>query len=95
MEPLRPMKPMRPLTLADRWWSEEFGDPSSSGAQNGARYAFFGDKSLLLIERGGKRQSFQTGEHRIIGISQASGGEELTFASEHGPVSLEDFEKVA
>jgi hypothetical protein len=48
-----------------------------------------------IIERGGKQQSFRTGEHRIIGISQASGGEELTFTSEHGPVSLEDFEKVA
>jgi hypothetical protein len=89
------MKPMCPLTLADRWWSEEFGDPSSSGAQNGARYAFFGDKSLLLIERGGKQQSFRTGKHRIIGISQASRREELTFTSEHGPVSLEDFEKMA
>jgi hypothetical protein len=95
MEPLRPMKPIRPLTLADRWWSEEFGDPSSSGVQNGARYAFFGDKSPLLIERGGKQPSFRTGEHRIIGISQTSGREELTFTSEHGPVSLEDFEKVA
>jgi hypothetical protein len=88
------MKPMRPLTLADRWWSEELGDPSSSGAQNGARYAFFGDKSLLLIERYGKLQRFRTGEHRIIGISQVSGGD-LTFTSEHGPVSLQDFEKVA
>ena len=95
MEPLRPMKPMRPLTLAARWWSEELGDPSSSGAQNGARYAFFGDKRLLLIERGGKLQRFRTGEHRIIGISQVSGGDPLTFTSEHGPVNLEDFEKVA
>jgi hypothetical protein len=95
MDPLRPMKPMRPLTPVDRWWSEELGDPSSSGAQNGARYAFFGDKSLLLIERGGKLQRFRTGEHRIIGISQVSGGDPLTFTSEHGPVNLEDFEKVA
>jgi hypothetical protein len=95
MDPLRPMKPMRSLTPADRWWSEELGDPSSSGAQNGARYAFFGDKSLLLIERGGKLQRFRTGEHRVIGISQVSGGDQLTFTSEHGPVNLEDFEKVA
>jgi hypothetical protein len=95
MEPLRPMKPMRPLTLPSRWWSEELGDPSSSGAQNGVRYAFFGDKNLLLIERGGKLQRFRTGEHRLIGISQASGREELTFTSEHGPVNLEDLEKMA
>lgn len=34
------------------------------------------------------------GEYRIIGISQASGREELTFTSERGPVIPEDFEKV-
>jgi hypothetical protein len=95
MEPLRPMKPMRPLAPADRWWSEELGDPSSSGAQGGARYAFFEDKRLLLIERGGKLQGFRTGVHRIIGISQASRREELTFTSEQGPVSVEHFEKMA
>jgi hypothetical protein len=95
MEPLRPMKPMRPLAPAERWWSEELGDPSSSGAQEGARYAFFEDKRLLLIERGGELQRFRTGVHRIIGISQVSRGEELTFTSEQGPVSLGDFEKMA
>jgi hypothetical protein len=95
MEPLRPMKPMRPPAPADRWWSEELGDPSSSGAQDGSRYAFFEDKRLLLIERGGKLQRFRTGVHRIIGISQVSRREELTFTSEQGPVNLEDFEKMA
>jgi hypothetical protein len=95
MEPLRPMKPMSPLKAAQRWWSDELGDPSSSGAQDGSRYAFFRDKKLLLIERSGTLQKFRTGEHRIIGISQATGSGALTFASEHGPISLEDFEKVA
>jgi hypothetical protein len=95
MEPLRPMKAMSPLAPAERWWSEALGDPSSRGAQDCARYAFFGDKRLLLIERGGELQRFRSGEHRIIGILQVSGGEELTLTSEHGPVSLEDFEKVS
>jgi hypothetical protein len=95
MEPLYPMKPMRPLTPAKQWWPEELGDSSSSGAQDDARYAFFGDKRLLLVERGGQMQRFRTGEHRIIGISQASGREELTFTSQHGPVTLEEFEKEA
>jgi hypothetical protein len=95
MEPLRPMKPMSPLAPPDRWWSDELGDPSSSGAQNGARYAFFPNKKLLIIERGGKLQRFRTGEHHINGFSQGGGREALTFRGEHGPLSLEDFEKLA
>jgi hypothetical protein len=66
------MKPMSPLTMAERWWSEDLGDPSSSGAQDGTRYAFFQDKKLLLIEGEGGLQRFLTGEHRITGISQSS-----------------------
>jgi hypothetical protein len=93
MEPLRPMKPMSPLGPQDRWWSEELGDPSSSGAQNDARYAFFPNKKLLIIERGGELQRFRTGEHRITGFAQEGGKEALTFTSEQGAISLEDFEK--
>ena len=93
MEPLRPMKPMSPLAAPDRWWSEELGDPSSSGAQNGARYAFFPNKKLLIIERGGTLQRYRTGEHRITGFAQVSGKEALSFTSEQGAVSLEDFAK--
>ncbi len=94
MEPLRPMKPLSPLAPPERWWSEELGSPSSSGSQDGARYAFFPTKRVLVIERGGKLQSFGTGEHRITGFAQASGQQALTFTSERGPISLEDFEKM-
>jgi hypothetical protein len=89
------MKPMRPLTPAQRWWSEELGDPSSSGAQDDTRYAFFREKSLLLLERAGKLQRFRTGKHRITGISQGGGRGALNFTSEDGQVSIEDFEKIA
>jgi hypothetical protein len=95
MEPLKPMKPMSPMPTPQRWWSEEFGDPSASGAQAGTRYAFFLDKKLLLIERGGKVQRFDTGEHRIEDVSQASTGEALTFTSQRGPVSLNEFRKLS
>ncbi len=94
MEPLRPMKPMSPLTPAERWWSDNLGDPSASGAQDGTRYAFFPDKSLLLMERGGKLDRFRTGEHRITGVSQTSDKGALTFTSQHGPIRLENLEKV-
>ena len=95
MEPLRPMKPMSPLAPAERWWSEELGTPSSSGAQDGKRYAFFADKKLLIVETEGKLQRFRTGEHRITGISQSSGSGTPTFTTERGPISTEKFESVA
>jgi hypothetical protein len=77
----------------EQWWPDTLGNPSSSGAQNGTRYAFFQHKKLLLIEHDGKLQKFRTGEHRITGVSQVSGRGALTFTTEHGPISLEDFEK--
>jgi hypothetical protein len=103
MEPLRPMKPMKPMTPMtpltpmagpERWWPDDLQDPSSSGAQNGARYAFFQDEKLLLIEHDGRLQRFRTGEHRVTGFSQASGAGSLAFRSERGPLSLEEFEEV-
>lgn len=94
MEPLKPLKPMSPLSPPERWWSDDLGNPSSSGAQDGTRYAFFLDKKLLLTQRGGKLDIFRTGGYRISGISQVSGGETLTFTSQDGPISLEDLDKV-
>jgi hypothetical protein len=82
------------MTPPARWWPDNLGDPSSSGAQDGTRYVFFQRKKLLLVEHSGKLQRFQTGEHRIIGVSQVSGGGALTFTSERGPISLEDLEEV-
>src|ERR1700728_4265164 len=93
MKPMSPMKPMDPLGPSEQWWPDELGDPSSSGAQNDTRYAFFQHEKLLLIEHDGKLQKFRTGEHRITGISQVSGRGALTFTSEQGPIGLEDFEK--
>ena len=34
------------------------------------RYAFFPDKRLLLIEEDGKVKTFDSGRHRIRGVSQ-------------------------
>ena len=94
MEPMTPMKPMSPMAPTQQWWPENLGDPSSSGAQDGRRYAFFPHKKLLLVEQGGKLQRFNTGEHRITGVSQVSDKGALSFSSDHGPISLEDLEKV-
>jgi hypothetical protein len=75
MEPLKPIKPMSPLPPSERWWSDGLGDPSASGAQDGTRYAFFGEKKVLLIERGGKLEKFLTGEHCINGVHRSAAEE--------------------
>ncbi|PZO03907.1 MAG: hypothetical protein DCF30_02045 [Hyphomicrobiales bacterium] len=77
-------------------WPEEFGSPSSSGSQNDMRYAFFPEKQRLIIEDGGKRTVYDTGTHRISGVSQQqSSGRDLSFTSQHGTVRLADLETVS
>jgi hypothetical protein len=77
---------------AGRWWPEEVGEsPNSSGGQNEMRYAFFGDKQRLAVDRGdGKVQLYDTGDHRISGVQQhqRGSGREMTFTSQHGEVAL-------
>lgn len=88
MEPMAPMKPMAPP--APPWWPEGLRNPASSGAQDGLRYAFFPDQRRLAIERHGRVTQYDTGEHRISGVSQqrkGSGGLPR-FTSQHGEVAL-------
>jgi len=75
----------------ERWWPEELGDtPNSAGAANGARYAFFGEKRRLAVDTGdGTIRVYDTGAHRISGVSQASGTDRrMLFTSQHGDVEL-------
>jgi len=72
------------------WWPGDLGSPSSSGAQNGIRYAVFPQTQRLAIERNGKVAVYDTGNHRIGGVSQQQGGStSLTFASQHGTISVD------
>lgn len=67
----------------------EFGQPDSSGSQDGLRYAFFAETRRLVVERDGVSSVYDTLDHRIDGISQQqSQGRSLTFRSQHGPVDL-------
>ncbi len=73
------------------WWPAGLQSPSTSGAQNGLRYAYFADAHRLAIERDGAVQLYDTGEHRIGGVSQQQGSgrsDALQFSSQHGPVDL-------
>lgn len=90
MAPMEPMKPMEPLKFDPPWWPQELGEPSSSGAQNGMRYAFFPAKRRLLVERNGSKTVYDSGDHQISGVSQQSGGSSsLVFTSQAGPVALD------
>jgi hypothetical protein len=71
------------------WWPAGLGQPASSGAQDGMRYAWFPESRRLVVESGGRRTVYDTGSHRIGGVSQQQGGVAgLAFASQHGTVDL-------
>ncbi|WP_245413794.1 SHOCT domain-containing protein [Fulvimarina endophytica] len=78
-----------------QWWPEDLGHPASSGAQNQTRYAVFPEKARLAIERGGETTIYDTGEHRIGGVSQQQGGtSSLRFSSQLGTVEADDLRRV-
>lgn len=93
MKPMKPMEPMKPMSGGEAWWPQELGQPSTSGGQNGMRYAFFPDARRLVIDADGKRTTYDTGDHRINGVSQANGSAP-TFSSQQGDVSVKDLKTV-
>src|SRR4029079_14908234 len=71
------------------WWPEQFGTPSSVGAQNQMRYAFFPAAKRLVTDEGGRVATYDTGEHVLNGVSQhQSGTQTIVFSSASGPVPL-------
>jgi hypothetical protein len=95
MKPMKPMEPMKQMDFGPQWWSDELGQPSSSGSQNGVRYAFFPDKQRLAIERDGKTELYDSGDHKISGVSQQQGGgQSLAFSSQNGDVKVGELKKV-
>ncbi|PIL19380.1 hypothetical protein P775_14660 [Puniceibacterium antarcticum] len=76
-------------------WPRELGQPASVGAQNNMRYAYFPSSRRLAIDLGGKMTVYDTGDHQIGGFSQSqSGGQNLTFTSQYGPVQICDLRVV-
>ena len=73
------------------WWPENLGRPSASGSQNGMRYACFPDAHRVVVEQAGNVTVYDSGDHRIGGVSQSqSGSQELRFSSQNGTVSASD-----
>jgi hypothetical protein len=78
------------------WWPGDLGQPSSSGAQNGVRYAAFPSTRRLAIEQDGKVTLYDTGDHQISGVSQSQSGTgpgALRFTSQRGDVDLASLTK--
>ena len=70
-----------------QWWPEGLGRTSASGSQDGMRYACFPDTRRVAVEQGGNVTVYDSGEHRISGVSQSqSGTQELSFSSQNGMV---------
>jgi len=92
---MEPMKPMEPMAPPERWWSGDLGEPSSSGSQNGSRYAFFPERHRLLVERNGKLVTYDSGHHHISGVSQSdSHDRSLAFTSQDGVVRLDELKQI-
>ena len=91
MAAMEPMKPMKPLKFDPPWWPDELGSPASSGGQNDMRYACFPDAHRVAIEQAGVVTVYDSGEHRISGVSQSQGGtQDLAFTSQLGTVRAKD-----
>ena len=93
MAPMKPMEPMKPMSGGEAWWPQELGQPSTSGGQNGMRYAFFPDAHRLLIETEGKLTTYDSADHQINGVSQSNGGAPR-FSSQNGEVAVDELKTV-
>ena len=83
------------LPPGGNWWPDGCGTPRSSGSQNDTRYAYFPETRRLAIQCGETVELYDTGDHRIFGVSQQrSGGEDLRFTSQRGTVRLDELERV-
>ena len=85
----------RLFVTAGGGWPQDLGTPSSTGSQNGTHYAYYPETRRLAVEIGGLVSVYDTGDHRIGGVSQAQGaGDTLSFTSQHGPVRLSELKIV-
>jgi hypothetical protein len=95
MKPMKPMEPMKPMSGGEIWWPGDLGHPSTTGSQNGLRYAFFADRHRLLIEQDGKLTTYDSGDHHISGVSQqVKQDQRVAFTSQNGSINLDDLKQV-
>ena len=96
MEPMKPMTPMRPLQFSEpaRWWPEALGQPDAAGSQNDVHYAYFRNARRLLLRQGNDVSTYDTDDHEISGVAQASDTRHARFTSERGEVDLDSLRRL-
>ncbi|CAA9892732.1 conserved hypothetical protein [Candidatus Methylobacter favarea] len=78
-----------PAGSSGNWWPAGLQFPTSTGAQNNVRYAYFANIQRLAIEANGHVTLYDTLDHQIGGFSQQqSGGSSITFTSQYGVVDV-------
>ena len=78
------------------WWPADLGYPTASGAQNGARYAYFAAARRLVLEIAGRVTIYDTLDHQISGVAQQQGkASTLSFQSQLGVVAPGQLPRVA
>jgi hypothetical protein len=78
-----------PEVGGNNWWPDELGAPSSTGAQNEIRYAYFPAAHRLVIDLKGKVIVYDTQDHEIRGFSQQQPGSgSISFSSQLGSVDV-------
>ncbi|MCP5197221.1 MAG: SHOCT domain-containing protein [Gammaproteobacteria bacterium] len=78
-----------PNGQSSSWWPTDLGIPSTTGAQNSVRYAYFPTARRLAVEVNGQITVYDTLDHQISGVSQQQSGDaSVTFTSQFGLVSL-------
>ena len=70
------------------------GRPGAVGAQNDLRYAVFPDSHRLVIDDQGMISVYDTGEHRIFGVTQDQSTDQTLSFTSQGLVRVADLPKV-
>lgn len=78
-----------PAGSSGNWWPADLQFPTSTGAQNQMRYAYFANIQRLVIDVNGHITVYDTLDHQIGGFSQQqSSGSSITFSSQYGLVDV-------
>jgi hypothetical protein len=79
------------MASGNNWWPSELGNPSSSGGQNDARYAYVPNARRLAVSRNGQVTVYDTLDHNIGGVQQQQGGPygSQSFSSQFGTFTVD------
>ncbi len=85
------------IAPGNSWWPGDLGNPSSSGGQNDARYAYFPQTRRLAISRNGQVSVYDTLDHQIGGVQQQQGGYDgsLSFSSQFGTFTVDSLPMIS